>query len=56
MKTIGLDDGDTVKVGIEGNIIIISKKNDNSGSSVFKEKVVEIIEEYLEDKKRNPTI
>jgi antitoxin MazE len=49
LKEIGVKDGDTVYLSIEDGEIIIRSESQKETNDKFKEKVIAIIEEYMEE-------
>jgi antitoxin MazE len=52
LKEIGVKDGDTVYLSIEDGEIIIRSESQKETNDKFKEKVIAIIEEYMEEHER----
>jgi putative addiction module antidote len=48
LKRLGLENGDTVHVSLENGEIIIRNEDKKEANDKFKEKVLAIIEEYME--------
>jgi antitoxin MazE len=53
LKEIGVENGDTVFVSVENGEIIIRSIDQKQVNDNFKEKVVAIIEEYMEEHEKN---
>jgi putative addiction module antidote len=49
LKRIGVENGDTVYVSLENGEIIIRNEDKKETNDKFKEKVLAIIEEYMEE-------
>jgi putative addiction module antidote len=49
LKRIGVENGDTVFVSLENGEIIIRNEDKKESNDKFKEKVLAIIEEYMEE-------
>lgn len=50
LKEAGIKEGDTVYISLENGDIIIRDTQQKENSKVFKQQVLEIIEEYMEKK------
>lgn len=54
LKEAGIKEGDTVYISIENDDIVIRSVKQKDNQKIFREQVLEIIEEYMESKEGKP--